>query len=184
MLKEFKPVLAFLFKFVFIGIVLMLVYNLYLKQYHKFNLPDPYSVFVADCVVSILKTVGFDADSAIDQSNPWIWVRIGEQWTSYINEGCNAISVMIVFVAFILAFSKGWIKTSLFMLISLIIIQLMNIFRIALLNWIFVYYKAYGKIAHDYLFPAIIYGTIVALWIIWVKYFVLKIEKNRDEEMA
>lgn len=184
MLKEFKPVLIFLVKFVFIGLVLMALYNVYLNQYHKYNLPDPYSIFVADCTVSTLNTAGFDAGSAIDKKNPWVWIRMENLWPSYINEGCNAISVMIIFVAFVLAFSKGWIRTLLFVIGGLLIIQLMNIFRIALLNWIFVYHSEYGKIAHDYLFPAIIYGTVVLLWIVWVKYFALKIEKPEDGEVA
>lgn len=157
-----------------IGIGLMWIYNIYLNQFHQYNLPDPYSVFIADCTVYSLQSAGFDAGSAVDKSRPWVWVRINDLWPSYINEGCNAISVMIVFVAFVFAFSKGWIKTLLFVVFGLVTIQSMNIFRIALLNWIFGYHSEYGKMAHDYLFPAIIYGTIVVLWIIWVRFFALK----------
>ncbi|MDD3458758.1 MAG: exosortase family protein XrtF [Weeksellaceae bacterium] len=184
MLKEYKPILIFLLKFVFFGVLLMILYNVYLNQYHKFNLPDPYSIFIADCTVSALNTAGFEAKTHIDKSNPWVWIKMGNQWPSYINEGCNAISIMIVFVAFVLAFSKGWLKTTLFILISLFIIQLMNVFRIGLLNWIFIYHNEYGKMAHDYLFPAIIYGTIVVLWVVWVKYVAQKTEKKKENEVA
>lgn len=175
-MREFKPILIFILKFVIVGTVLVLLYNLYLDQYHKYNLPDPYSIFIADCTVMTLNSAGFDSSTAIDKTRPWVWIRIDDQWPSIINEGCNAISVMIIFVAFIIAFSTTWKQTSLFILSGLFIIQIMNILRIALLNYIFVYLPNYGKIAHDYLFPAIIYGTVVFLWIIWVRFFALKIK--------
>ncbi len=175
-MREFKPILIFILKFVIVGTVLVLLYNLYLDQYHKYNLPDPYSIFIADCTVMTLNSAGFDSSTAIDETRPWVWIRIDDQWPSIINEGCNAISVMIIFVAFIIAFSTTWKQTSLFILSGLFIIQIMNILRIALLNYIFVYLPNYGKIAHDYLFPAIIYGTVVFLWIIWVRFFALKIK--------
>ncbi|MEG0529569.1 MAG: EamA family transporter, partial [Bacilli bacterium] len=55
---------------------------------------------------------------------------------------------------------------------------IMNIARIMLLNYIFRYHDEYGKMAHDYLFPAIIYGSIVVLWIVWIKFFVTKYNKQ------
>lgn len=180
-MKEFKPVLIFILKFVVVGMVLVFLYNLYLNQYQKHNLPDPYSIFIADCTVSTLKTAGIEAGSQVDKTRPWVWIRIGDQWPSVINEGCNAISVMIIFIAFIIAFSTTWIQTSLFTLGGLVVIQVMNVARIALLNYIFVYFPDYGKFAHDYLFPAAIYGTIVLLWIVWVKYFALKVKEEKDE---
>lgn len=180
-MKEFKPVLIFLLKFVVVGIILVLLYNLYLKQYHQFNLPDPYSEFIANCTSKTMDFFGFDSIQKNDPKNPWIWIGIDGKWTSYINEGCNAISIMIIFVAFMAAFSTTLKQTILFILGGLFVIQTMNILRIALLNYIFAYHKEYGKMAHDYLFPAIIYGTIVVLWVVWVKYFALKINKTTDE---
>ncbi|NLN34051.1 MAG: exosortase family protein XrtF [Flavobacteriaceae bacterium] len=182
-MKEFKPVLIFLLKFAVTGIVLVVLYNLYLHQYHQYNLPDPYSQFVADCTVYSMNSLGFDAIQVVDKTRPWIWIGMNNEWLSYINEGCNAVSVMIIFVAFIFAFSTTWKQTLLYILGGLIIIKIMNIARIVLLNYIFAYHKEYGKIAHDYLFPAIIYGTIVVLWIIWVKYFALKLRNKSDEQV-
>lgn len=180
-MKEFKPVLIFLLKFVVVGVVLVLLYNLYLNHYHSQGLPDPYSEFVATCTVSTLEASGFESIQKVDPNNPWVWVGVNNKWTSYINEGCNAISIMIIFISFIVAFSTTWKQTILYILGGLLVIQIMNILRIALLNYIFGYHPEYGKISHDYLFPALIYGTIVVLWIIWVKYFALKVKKTADE---
>ncbi|MBO6213731.1 MAG: exosortase family protein XrtF, partial [Algoriella sp.] len=69
-------------------------------------------------------------------------------------------------------------QTFLFIVTGLAALFVMNISRIMLLNYIFRYHHEYGKIAHDYLFPAIIYGSIVILWIVWIKFFVTKYNKQ------
>lgn len=125
----------------------------------------------------------FDVKAKDDTLQPWIWIYLDGQRTSYINEGCNAISIMIIFAAFIVAFSTTWLRTILYILGGWVIIQFMNVLRIVLLNYIFRYHYQYGKAAHDYLFPAIIYGTIFLLWIIWVRKFVMK-KRKQDEQVA
>lgn len=177
-MKEFKPILIFLLKFILSGVVLVVLYNFFLHHYHSQNLPDPYSKFIANCTVSTLEIAGFETMQVDDKKNPWVWIGIDGKWASYINEGCNAVSVMIIFISFIIAFSTTWKQTSLYILMGLLVIQTMNILRVAWLNYIFIYHEDYKKIAHDYVFPAIIYGTIVILWIIWVKYFALKTKEN------
>lgn len=183
-MKEFKPVLIFLLKFMIAWGVLVGLYNLYLSPYHSENKPDPYSQTVAKWTVSCLNTAGFDAHEIDDKTRPWTWIYMKSDRTSYINEGCNAISIMIIFVAFVVAFSTTWKQTLLYILGGLVVIQIMNVLRIALLNYIFAYHHEYGKMAHDYLFPALLYGTIVVLWIVWVKYFALKPKKRSDEQVA
>jgi len=180
-MKEFKPILLFILKFVVVWGVLVIVYNLYLSHYHKHNKPDPYSQTVAAWTVGCLNATGFKAAAQDDETRPWTWIYMNGKHTSYINEGCNAISIMIIFVAFIAAFSTTWKQTLLYIFGGLIVIQIMNVVRIAILNYIFGHHHEYGKMAHDYLFPAIIYGTIVVLWIIWVKYFALKPKPKSDE---
>lgn len=173
-MKEFKPILIFILKFVVVWLVLVGIYNIYLSNYHSENKPDPYSQTVASWTVSCLNLAGFDATYKDDETRPWTWILMNGERTSYINEGCNAVSIMIIFVAFIVAFSTTWKQTLLYILGGLIVIQIMNVVRIAILNYIFGHHHEYGKMAHDYLFPAIIYGTIVILWIVWVKFFALK----------
>lgn len=180
-MKEFRPVLIFLLKFVIAGAILTIAYNFYLKHYNSQGLPDPYTEIVASTVAKTLDTAGFEAYTYHDGKSPYVWLGQDGGWQSIVNEGCNAISIMIIFIAFIVAFSTTWKQTTLFILVGLIVIQLMNIFRIALLNYIFTYHESWGKPAHDYLFPALIYGTIVALWLVWVRYFAFKKKKKIHE---
>ena len=92
-------------------------------------------------------------------------------------EGCNAVSVMILFVSFVFAFFKG-AKTFVFVGVSLLILYIMNVLRIVGLNIVVKDYREYMKPFHDYFFPAIIYGSVVLLWFIWIKFFALKNEKS------
>lgn len=184
-MKDFKPILIFILKFVIAWGVLVISYNFYLSKYHSQNKPDPYSQQVASWTATSMNAMGFQTQTMDDSNRPWTWILMDGQRISYINEGCNAISIMLIFVAFIVAFSTTWKQTILYILGGLILIQIMNVFRIVVINYIFKYHHEYGEMAHDYLFPAILYGTIVLLWIIWVKYFALKrpIRKS-DEQMA
>jgi exosortase family protein XrtF len=182
-MKDFKPILIFILKFILVWGVFLVLYNLYLSGYHSENKPDPYSQIVANLSADVLNFAGFETYAVDDKSRPWTWLYIDGQYRSYVNEGCNAISIMMIFVAFIVAFSTTWKQTLLYILGGLLVIQIMNIIRIAWITYILRYHHQYGDIAHDYAFPAIIYGTIVLLWIIWVKYFALKTKPQQNEQM-
>ena len=178
-MKEFKPLILFLARFLGTYIVLSLLYKLYLDQYLPFNNPDPITKFTSDTSAYFLNLFGHVSYSNISITRPWMRLVLDGQVASIVNEGCNAISVVIIFVSFIIAFYTNLKHTLLFILGGLITLFVMNISRIIMLNYIFRYhYEEYGKIAHDYLFPAIIYGTIVILWIIWVRFFVIKQTKK------
>ena len=180
-MREFKPVIKFIATFFIVYILLVVIYNQYLSFYHSKNLPDPYSENVAYFSTVLANLFGFSATIENDISQPWTWIFFDGKRTSYINEGCNAVSIMIIFLAFMLAFAKGWKKTTLYIIAGLIVIQIMNILRIFLLNYVFRYYSDYGKPAHDYLFPLIIYGTVFCLWVVWVRYFVMKKSKSSEQ---
>lgn len=92
-------------------------------------------------------------------------------------EGCNAISVMILFMAFVFAFYKG-LKTFIYALAGIVMLYIMNLLRIVGLNIVMSDYEEYGKMFHDFIFPAVIYGTVVVLWLVWIKFFALKNENS------
>lgn len=182
-MKDFKPILIFILKFIVVWGVLLVLYNLYLSGYHEIGKPDPYSRIIANLSADTLNFAGCQTYAVDDKTRPWTWLYIDGQYRSYVNEGCNAVSIMMIFVAFIVAFSTTWKQTIAYIVGGLLVIQIMNIVRIAWITYILRYYPKYGDIAHDYAFPAILYGTIVILWIVWVKYFALKPMKKKDEQV-
>lgn len=173
MLKDFKPVFFILLRFLGIYLVLVFVYQLYLNQYIGIGL-DPVSQWIAEQVGFVQNTCGYETRLAPARHRDATWFYVNKNWVSIMVEGCNAISVMILFISFIFAFYQRK-KTFVFAGIGLLLLHLMNIFRIMMMNIVILEMpKKYTKIAHDYFFPAIIYGSVVILWVIWIKFFVLK----------
>jgi len=157
---------------------MILIYNWYLNQYLPFGIPDPFTKFCADLAAKGFNTIGFETQSLHYENEEFMRLWVDGDWGSIVNEGCNAISVLIIFVAFIIAFYTNFKQTILYIVISLVLLFIMNIFRIIFLTYIYRFHPEISKIAHDYLFPAIIYGSIVILWIIWIKFFVNKKKIN------
>ena len=127
--------------------------------------------------MSIQNSLSFPTQLYNDVKGEQVFFYVKTGYATRMVEGSNAVSVMILFVAFVFAFYKGS-KTFLFVLAGLVLLYIMNLLRIVGLNIVMTDYKQYGKISHDFIFPAIIYGTVVLLWLIWIKFFALKHENS------
>lgn len=177
MLKEFKPILIFIAKFFGVYIILTILYTLYLEPYvYEQHIADPITTWMSGSAVGLAKLFGFHAEHIQIEGEVWRRFILDHQYVARVNEGCNAVSVMIIFVSFIIAFSRGFARTILYIIAGLLIMIVSNIARIFLLCWVFRYHPSYAQMSHDYLFPAIIYGTVVVLWLIWVQFFAFKKE--------
>ncbi|AZA47544.1 exosortase family protein XrtF [Chryseobacterium carnipullorum] len=176
MLKDFKPVLNILLRFIVIYLVLLFAYQFYLNVSKAGGL-DPFSRIIADQVASIQKALGFPTLLYDDIKNEQVWFYVKKNYVTRMVEGCNAISVMILFMAFVFAFYKG-LKTFIYALAGIVMLYIMNLLRIVGLNIVMSDYEEYGKMFHDFIFPAVIYGTVVVLWLVWIKFFALKNENS------
>lgn len=176
MLKDFKPVLSILLRFIIIYLVLLFGYQFYLNEFKGTGL-DPFSRLIADQVMWIQNLINYPTKLFDDIRGESVWFNVKNYYPTRMVEGCNAISVMILFVSFVFAFYKG-MKTFVFVLIGLLVLYIMNVLRIAGLNIVMRDYQQYGKMSHDYVFPAVIYGSVVLLWLIWIKFFALKNENS------
>lgn len=176
MLKDFKPVLGILLRFIIIYVVLLFGYQFYLNSFKMHGL-DPFSRLIAEQVRHIQNFIHYPTELYNDVKEEQVWFFVKTAYATRMVEGCNAISVMILFLAFIFAFYKGS-KTFIFALVGLAILYIMNLLRIVGLNITMTDYSEYGKMFHNYIFPAIIYGTVVLLWLVWIKFFALKNENS------
>jgi exosortase family protein XrtF len=91
--------------------------------------------------------------------------------TATIIEGCNAVSVIVLFISFVIAFSGKLKQTVVFILVGSLFIYILNIFRIIILSVLLYYYPAQEHILHGVVFPLFIYGAVFILWVIWVTKF-------------
>jgi len=175
-LKEFlikyRPFLAFLGVFLISYLILILIYQWYLGQFDTANFEvDGFTELVACQVKSVLSLFDYSVVLSPYPNDPSVLVAVDGVSIVRIIEGCNAISVMILFVAFVLAFSKGLVKTAGFVVFGLLIIHILNILRIAFLTIGIIKLPAYEHVLHGVIFPLVIYGTVFFLWIIWVTKF-------------
>ena len=174
-MKDFKEILFILLRFLGIWLVLFLMYQLFLNQY-KGDI-DAITRFVSDQSAFLLNKTGFETTTKDFPYYETIMFYIKEKPATRMVEGCNAVSVMIMFLAFVFAFYKG-VKTFYFAFAGIVLLYILNLFRIYVLNVIVVDFPALTKPAHDYFFPAIIYGGVVILWLIWINKFIVTHEKN------
>lgn len=172
MFNDFKPVLKILLRFIIIYLVLVFFYQLYLNRTAGIAL-DPFSSWTAEQVKFLQNAAGYPTQLYHDGKNETTWFYVVDKYVTRMVEGCNAISVMILFIAFILAFYRG-LKTLVFAAAGVVFLHVMNVLRIAGLNIVMFEHEQYGKMFHDYIFPAIIYGSVVLLWLVWIKKFALR----------
>ncbi|OJX32921.1 MAG: exosortase family protein XrtF [Chryseobacterium sp. 36-9] len=171
-MKDFLPVLKILLRFVVIYIVVVLLYQFYLNAYMD-DVVDPFTRWVALQVALVQNALGFPTVLVDSLKLHSVLFQTSGKFTTRMVEGCNVFSVAILFSAFVFAFYKGS-KTFLFVLGGLVLLHILNVSRIVLLNIIFLKYPQYEKIGHDYIFPAIIYGGVIILWLIWIQFFALR----------
>ncbi|MCZ8228106.1 exosortase family protein XrtF [Flavobacterium sp.] len=165
----YKPFLKFIGTFLLAFILLTFLYQWYLSGYEK-NQIDGITRLVASHVEKVLQV--FDSNSAVVYDNKTkISILMHQKEVARIIEGCNAISVVILFVSFVMAFA-GRITTALLFLIGgSVLIYLLNVIRIAVLSVLLYRFPAYEHLLHGVIFPLFIYGVVFILWFIWVNYF-------------
>lgn len=177
MFRDFKPVLKILLRFVLLYVALVLAYQLYLNGYKNSGL-DPVSTWVGKQTVFLQNTFGYPSQLVPGEAaQETSWFYVSGNYVSRMVEGCNAISVTILFLAFIFAFFKG-AKTFVFAGSGILFLHVINVLRIVGLNVLLVEMPQYSKMGHDFLFPAIIYGSVVILWLVWIKFFALKTSED------
>lgn len=131
----------------------------------------PITTRVANQSAFLLNSIGYKANVKQHPDELSIMLSINNVYIARVVEGCNAISIIILFIAFIVAFSSKITTTALYILFGSLLIYIVNIIRIAFITVALYKYPEYQKILHDIVFPSIIYGITFLLWFIWVTYF-------------
>lgn len=169
-LVQFKPFLIFISTFFAAYIVLTLFYKLYLNSFEP-NQVDGITNIVGRNVAQLMDVFNCDIKVHASITDSWLEVWYNKKFIVRIVEGCNAISVIILFISFVLAFSGKFKTTLIFILFGILFIYVLNVVRIALLVVLLFYFPQYGHFLHGTLFPLVIYGVVFLLWIIWVNKF-------------
>lgn len=155
------------------------MYQSYLSQFDikKFE-NDSFTEIVANQTKDLMILFGCDASIEPNVKEPAINIYYNQRSMARIIEGCNGLSVIILFISFVIAFSGKIKPTILFLLGGSLLIHILNVCRIALLCVLMYYYPKQQHLLHGVLFPLFIYGVVFLLWIIWVNKFSKYATKN------
>ncbi|MEM0519502.1 MULTISPECIES: exosortase family protein XrtF [Aequorivita] len=168
--KKYRTVVQFIILFLGTYLLLGVVYSLYLKASASgYFFPDYLSNLVANQSRAVLEFLGYTSTLKPNILEQGISLTINNAYSVSIVEGCNSASVIILFVAFIIAFAENFKKTLLFLLAGAVLIYSVNLLRIVILIIALYKFPQYENVLHSVVFPGIIYSVVFVLWMIWVK---------------
>lgn len=170
LLQKYRSVLRFVVLFMGSYLLMSLIYGWYLRwSQGGAYLPDWITNTVARQSTALLNALGYDARVLPHESLPTMKLYIGDYYLAHIIEGCNSVSVIILFAAFIIAFAEGFKKTFFFILAGSVLIYSVNLIRIAVLAIALYNYPEHEGFLHGVVFPAMIYGMVFVLWMLWIR---------------
>jgi len=168
--KKYKSVIQFVVLFLGTYLILSTIYAFYLKlSVNGGYFPDYITNLVARQSATILEAIGYNVNMQVDTIRKGVLIIIENKYAVNIVEGCNAASVIILFVSFIISFAERIKKTFLFLLTGAVLIYVVNLLRIVLLVIAMYKFPKYQEELHSVVFPAVIYGMVFILWIVWVR---------------
>jgi exosortase family protein XrtF len=166
----YGPFIKFLIVFFVTYIALSFVYKQYLGTYENNQYPiDPFTESVSAQVKGLSNFFGANADIQKYIGEKWTRLLFNDIYVARIVEGCNAVSVMILFVSFVISFARKFLPALIFCLIGIVLIHILNITRIAALGYFIYKMPEHTHILHGVLFPLVIYGFVFVLWVVWVR---------------
>lgn len=171
-LIRYTPFLLFLGKFLLTYLLLTFVYQSYLDQFDvkKFEV-DGMTQLVAEQTKDLMLLCNYDASIVPNTKEASVNLHYNQKFMARIIEGCNGLSVIILFISFVIAFSGKLKSTVLFIIGGSLLIHVLNVVRIALLCILMYYFPEQEHLLHGVVFPLFIYGVVFILWIIWVNKF-------------
>ncbi len=167
-LERYKSFLQFLGLFFFSYLVFTLCYQYYLGTYSS-NEIDGFTNVVSNNTAQVLQVFTEGSYVMKNPSQNYIKLIYKGSYVAKIVEGCNAMSVVILFASFVIAFSGRLKPTFLYVFFGSLFIYVLNVFRIALLSSLIFYYPEQEPLLHGVIFPLYIYGVVFILWIYWVQ---------------
>jgi len=166
LLKEFRPALMFLGKFLALYFAGNILYGVFIESYG--DKPDPITRAVTQQTSVLLHSAGYEPGFEDDPDQPNIILKNEGQSVLSVFEGCNGINVIIVFIAFLFAFGGPPRSLSFFLPTGVLIIHIFNLMRLMLLFYLALNNSRQFYYYHKYFFTATLYGVVFALWVIWV----------------
>jgi exosortase/archaeosortase family protein len=95
-----------------------------------------------------------------------------------VHYGCSGLKQFLEWIVLMVFFPGPWKHKVWFIPMGLIVVHLVNVFRIAGLSILLNYYPQHWQFAHDYIFRPFFYVVMFLLWVWWVEKFRSNQTKN------
>ena len=169
---KYKSVIKFILTFILVYAILSMSYKLYLdfsdgSKYY----PDYLTNLVAKQSEYLVQSFGYKASIAPHPDEPSMKLIVNNKFVARVVEGCNSVSVIILFISFMIAFAGKFKTTFFYTLAGSVMIYVVNLLRIAILSIGLYNYPWRREELHTVIFPLIIYGMVFLLWMFWVNRF-------------
>jgi exosortase family protein XrtF len=167
--KHLVPIFNFLLIFLLTFFLLTGFYDFYLRSFG--DKVDKMSSMVGIQAAGLLRFLNFEAFALASPVDRSMHVGINGFARVKVIEGCNGISVMVLFLSFLLGFSGSWRHKAWFVPAGLLAIHVVNIGRVAILCWAVYAYGEAGYPIYKEVFTVSIYVLVLVLWYVWVQKF-------------
>ncbi|MCB0496577.1 MAG: exosortase family protein XrtF [Cyclobacteriaceae bacterium] len=166
--KKYRASILFLVRFLGVYILGNIVYGFWVVSYG--TIADPITRIVAKHSSYLLHLVGIGASILPSLVEPNVAITLDGNIIVNVYEGCNAINVSILFLAFIIAYKGSWSRSFVFIFLGLISIYVFNLLRVSGLFLVARYFPNQLYLMHKFVFTGIIYAFVFLLWFIWVRW--------------
>jgi exosortase family protein XrtF len=165
--QEYKPSILFLLRFLGIYIFGNIIYGLWVVSYG--TIADPLTVLVANQTAFLLGLVSPNVSVLPSTVLPNVSLLLNGDVVVNVYEGCNAINVSILFLAFLFAYKGSLKQTLIFSVVGLASIYIFNLFRVGGLFLVALYFPNHLYLMHKFVFTGVIYAFVFSLWFVWVQ---------------
>ena len=149
-------------------LVLYLIYQFVVKRYTYYD--QKFIGSIITVTETLLNLFGFKTFTVLQDHDVQV-VGIDGSSGVWVGSNCNAISLFILFVSFVIAY-PGKIKHKLWYIpLGIILVHFLNIFRVVALAIIALKAPHTLGFNHTYTFTFLVYAFIFYLWILWANKF-------------
>ena len=177
--QKYRSVIRFVVLFLGTYLVLSICYAFYLNIFKGGEFPpDPVTHLVARQSSALISSFGYQAEVIPHTTEPTMKLVVNGKFLARIIEGCNAVSIIILFCAFVVAFAQTLKKTLFFLFAGSVLIYGVNVLRIGVLAVSLYEYPQHKEMLHSVVFPGLIYSMVFILWMVWIRIVQLKPETD------
>lgn len=168
-----KPVILFLIKAAALFVLWQVLYYGWLTT--GTNLEMWLTSHTAAASTQVLRWLGYEATfqdfpGEIGEQS-YSLVRMGGKPLLSIADSCNALTLIVLFIGFIVAYPGNWIYKLLFIGVGSLVIFAINVIRALVLILNYMHNQATFEFNHKYTFTIIVYLCVFYFWMLWANHY-------------